>query len=308
MSKERWGITISDLHSGSRWGLRQPRVKHPGSGDTTLAGPVAQTLWKEWAKRVRRYSSPDFVIFGGDGVEGAQRKDGSKWLWTANVMEQADAAIPYINSLNAGAVYGVQGTKYHVEEGGLNADEYIMKHVTNAVDTAGGRFAPPDRYIHVHGAVIHVSHKIGGTSVFQYRGTPLSRELAMNRVMSYSTEVHKANLILRGHVHHYFEVRAGVNSRCAVMPCFKARDDYAGLMHPFTWMPHLGVLVIIIKDGKVRWCEPDTFEFPQQRPELEDLDAALARFGRLKGVRGRPPMPLEFPEWLQTVAPDAAAV
>lgn len=303
---ERWGIVVSDMHCGSRFGLRPPEVTHPGSGDTTVAGEPAQEMWRGWAERVSRYSSPDFLIFAGDGIEGEQRKDGSKWLWTADTMEQAKAAVPLIDAWGAGAVYGVRGTKYHVE-GGMNADEYILQHVTRAVDVRG-RFAPPDRYIHIHGAVIHVSHKIGGTSVFQYRGTPLSRELAMNRVMSYATEVHKANLVLRGHVHHYFEVRASAHSRCVATPCFKCRDDYCGLNHPFTWMPHMGVLVIVIKDGNIVQCEPDIFKFPLQRPPLEDLDEALAAFGLLKAVEGRPPMPLEFPDWIQTVASSAAAI
>lgn len=269
---ERWGICMGDNHSGSVWGLREPRIVLPPPYGTTLAGPLGKALYKAYIKLTKEFSSPDFLIHTGDTIEGRQRKDGSKGLWTLDLGQQSDAAVPLIDMWGARAVYGVMGTKYHTEDG-ENYDERTMKAVKNAV-APQGRYAPPDRYVHIAGGVLHVSHKIGGTSVFQYRGTPLSRELAMNRVMSQEAEVYKANLILRGHVHHYYEVRAGTNSFCVACPCWKARDDYAGTMHPFTWMPHVGVLLIVVKDGHVR-VEPQLVELKTQRPPLERLEDAL---------------------------------
>ena len=52
---ERWGIAISDLHSGSSWGLRAPSWTQPGSGDTLLAGTLATTLHEEYQQLVKRF-------------------------------------------------------------------------------------------------------------------------------------------------------------------------------------------------------------------------------------------------------------
>lgn len=269
---ERWGICMGDNHSGSVWALRKPRIVLPDPYGETIAGSLGKALHKAYMGLVKEYSSPDFLIHTGDCIEGTQRKDRSKGLWTVDLGEQAKASAPLINKWGAKAVFGVMGTKYHTE-GGENYDEQTMGKVKNAVE-CHGRKAPPDRYIHIAGAVIHVSHKIGGTSVFQYRGTALSRELAMNRVMSEETEVYKADLIIRGHVHHFYLVQAGTNSFCVACPSWKARDDYAGTMHPFTWMPHIGVLLITIKDGNVR-VDPLLIELKAQRPPLEELEDSL---------------------------------
>ena len=269
---ERWGIAMGDNHSGSVWALREPTIELPYPYGTSVAASLGKAIYKAYAALAKEYHGPDFLIHTGDSIEGRQRKDYSKGLWTVDLGVQSDASVPLIDMWGAKAAYGVMGTKYHTEDG-ENYDERTMKAVKNAV-AQRGRFAPPDRYIHVAGATIHVSHKIGGTSVFQYRGTALSRELAMNRVMSKETEVYKANLIIRGHVHHYYEVRAGTNSFCVACPAWKARDDYAGTMHPFTWMPHIGVLLIKVNDGNVS-VEPLLIELKAQRPPLEELEDAL---------------------------------
>lgn len=269
---ERWGICLGDNHSGSVWALREPRIRLPDPYGETVAGSLGKALYKAYTALVAEYSSPDFLIHTGDSIEGKQRKDNSKGLWTVDLGVQAAASVPLIDMWGAKSVFGVMGTPYHTEEG-ENYDEQVMGKVANSV-ACRGRYAPPDRYVHIAGAVIHVSHKIGGTSVFQYRGTALSRELAMNRVMSKETEVYKAHLIIRGHVHHYYEVRAGVNSFCVACPCWKARDDYAGLNHPFTWMPHVGCLLIRVTDGDVSVL-PLLVELKAQRPPLEELEDAL---------------------------------
>jgi len=219
-------------------------------------------------KCVRAYQRPDFLLWLGDGVAGSNKADKGMGVWTPDLNEQFGACIPLLNAYHAKHVYGVKGSRYHVGDNQL-ADELILQNLDNAVPV-NDRYAPPHRYLEICGAIIHIAHKLGGTRVFQYRGTPISRMLTMNRVMSQQTEVYKANLILRGHVHNYYEVRAGMNSFAATVPCWTAQDDYAAFEEPFVWMPHIGVLLIEICNGKVS-TTPVLVDLPEQRPPLEKV-------------------------------------
>ena len=266
-SQERWGVAVSDLHTGGITSLRPPVVRLGSDSDELRLGPITKQVWAAWTKLLKTYGSPDFLLVGGDCVNGNARKDEGRRCWTTDIQKQADVAAELINMWNAPVVFGVEGTKYHVEN--INGDEMTMRQVRNAADYKG-RYAPPDWNLSIAGAVGHISHKIGGTRVFQYRGTPLSRELTMSRVMSHETEVFKANFILRGHVHNYYAVRAGANSQCCTIPCWQTRTDYEALNNPFVWMPHIGALIIEIKNGICR-IEPVLAEIVQ-RADLCDIE------------------------------------
>lgn len=269
MPVAKWGIALSDLHCGSIWGLRPYQVYLPKDGTCIETGKVGTALYKAYEKVVARYTKPDFLLFGGDSIEGAQRKSKGEGVWSTDIAEQANVAVTLIDSFKAKKVYCVRGTDYHVNDG-TNADEYVGGSVAGSVPR-DNRTAPPDRYLDVNGCVIHISHKLGGTRVFQYRGTPPARELTMNRVMSKETETYKCNLVLRGHVHHFFLVQAGPHSVCATIPCWKARDDYSARENPFVWMPQIGILLIEIDSKGAFRVTPDLVEFSIQRPPMETL-------------------------------------
>jgi hypothetical protein len=83
------------------------------------------------------------------------------------------------------------------------------------------------------------------------------------------TETYHCNLILRGHVHHFYLVQAGHRSICATVPCWKARDDYSAMENPFVWMPQIGIVVIEVDSSGGFTVRPEIVEFSIQRPALE---------------------------------------
>lgn len=265
----KWGLAFSDPHCGSIWGLRPEQIYLSEDGSCIETGKVGTALHEAFQAIVKRYQKPDFLLVGGDNVEGAQRKSKGEGIWSTDLAAQGDVAVALINQFKAKHVYCVRGTEYHVHDG-TNADEYVANQLANVV-AREGRKAPPDRYLDVNGCVIHLSHKLGGTKVFQYRGTPPARELTMNRVMSKETETYHCNLILRGHVHCFYMVQAGPRSICATIPCWKARDDYSARENPFVWMPQIGVLVIEVAANGHFTVTPDIVEFAIQRPPMETL-------------------------------------
>lgn len=270
---ERWGVAISDLHLGGLTSIRPPIVQLGSDSEDLHHGPITAQLWKAWQAAIKAHGSPDFLIVGGDIVNGKVRKDEGVGVWTADLKKQAEYGAALINRWNADVVFVTEGTRYHVDT--VNADELAARDVHNAADYHG-MYAPPDWNLDLYGAVVHVSHKMGGTKVFQYRGTPLSRELTMNRVMSRETEVFHANLILRGHVHHFYQVRAGANSWCCTIPCWQCRTKYEALENPFVWMPQIGYLVIAIEKGRIVKAEPMLADVVQ-RAELIDVEEAKRR-------------------------------
>ena len=266
MSKNaKLGIVVTDIHCGSYWGLSPLSVELPGTNDGEYrVGKLGRLLYAEYMKLVKEFYKPDFLLFLGDSIEGKQKKSGGEGTWTTNFQTQGDVAIELLNEWKAKSFYAVRGTRYHIDD--ANADEYVAKNVSNAV-SIDGQYAPPDRYLTVLGQIIHMSHKIGGSKVWQYRGTPASRELTMNRVMDPKLDVYRANLILRGHVHHFLKLDAGPHSTMIKCPCWKLRDDYAASENPFAWVPQLGIIVIEAAPKGLH-CYPRLLEI-DQRPTLE---------------------------------------
>lgn len=282
-------IFIADFHSGSFWSLRPPEVVLPTPALREAFGLFGTSLYEGYCRIIEEHKRPDVLCSVGDMVEGPAKKDGSRIVWSSDMTEQANVAVGLVDMWEAAEVYGVRGTKYHVESGDnpINADEYVMKHVKNGIPLKG-RFAPAHQYLDLMGCVVHISHKIGGSRVWQYRGTPLARELALNRIMSRESEVYHANLIVRAHVHHYYEIRAGANSRVTVCPAWKVQDDYAASENPFAWTSQIGVLEVEITDGRVTKAEPILIDSSFQRPPLVVAGiAARRRHGRNAPKRRR---------------------
>jgi len=265
--KSKLGIVVADPHCGSYWGLSPLSVELPGTNDGEYrVGKLGRLLYNEYMKLVKEFYKPDFLLFLGDSIEGKQKKSGGEGTWTTNFQVQGAVAIDLLNEWKAKSFYAVRGTRYHIDD--ANADEYVAKNVSNAI-AIDGQYAPPDRYLTVLGHIIHMAHKIGGSHVFQSRATAPARELTQNRIMDPKSDVYRANLILRGHLHHYARLDLGVHCSMIKCPGFKLRDDYSAMENPFAWIPQQGIIVIEATAKEMNYI-PRLVEITQ-RPTLETV-------------------------------------
>src|SRR5215469_6241546 len=125
------GVCVSDLHSGSSYGLLPPDFV-TFDGVPKLLNSGQEYLWKCWLDFCNRAEAfdPDFVIVNGDDVEGLQRKQDGAELCLSNWKDQRDASIKTLKVLRSvthrAKWYFTKGTPYHTGHFG-EAEEDIAE-------------------------------------------------------------------------------------------------------------------------------------------------------------------------------------
>lgn len=247
MGKLKTVCVVSDLHCGSRWGLRA----NPKIGDMyTTAANV--WLWEVFTHFVKSIPPIDLLILNGDMIDGSQRRSEGTSLITTCLDEQTEIAIECLTPLVAKAKKTIRtvGTAYHESFHGPLAS--LDKHFRIKKAPEGKAMV---RDIYLDGGpnkedsvVLNVKHNPEGEGAL-YRGTTLDREARWAVMAESAHDIPKANFIVRSHI-HFASAFSDYASRKTIIttPCWCLQQPYATEKRYYGWKPVIGGL-LLERDG-----------------------------------------------------------
>ena len=290
------GLHLGDLHSGSQ--VAPCPVKFETSYGSLYQPNKAQEYLNEcWKDMIKRLPSLDYIVFGGDAIEGNQPKEAGNLVWEPNIISQTEAAIimlePVVDKLKKGGkVWWIRGSKYHVSEVG-NMDELIARFGTamgrdvRQIDDQDesiaqkmgahkieGKYSRRWLLIDVGGIVIDIAHRV--SVVIRNRTMPLDREIEFALVRCSRSGEEAPFAIVRHHAHCEY-VTAGLGLRSAVVvPPWQLQTEFAqsSISPNRYYSAYFGSVLARVYPDRVKvnrrpvvWDDSLLFEHPKQRIE-----------------------------------------
>jgi hypothetical protein len=251
------GIVVSDIHSGSIYGLQPPKFE-TFSSVTVEQNVGQQFLWQCWldfAKRVKEFK-PNFVIVNGDVVDGPQKKNQGTELALIAPGDQVRAAIETLDVLRKAApkakFYFTQGTPYHVGEWGDHEEAIAgALDATPYLSVGTGKLCREVLWLAMEGVILEAAHHISGGTGF-YRLTSLDREAQWSAISAKDATkgIPKADLLIRSHVHN-FAYGEHASKQVLTTPCWELQTRYARKHSVHRLHPDIGGIMIEV-DGKAK--------------------------------------------------------
>ena len=243
---------MGDLHSGHRVGLTPPRWQWSLNPKW---GPVQSQLWDAFTNIVDSLKPIDILFVNGDCVDGKGIRSGGTELITPDRKEQAEMAAECINYIGAEKIVMTYGTPYHT---GVSEDwEDIVAEKVGA-EEIGSHLWPQ-----VNGVVFDLKHKVGNTTVPYSKGTAISKERLWNLLWNEHDEQPKANIILRSHIHWYFQC-GDADWQAIYLPALQGMGSKFGGRQCQN-IVHFGAVHFDIEDnGRVNW-KPHIVRISTQR-------------------------------------------
>jgi len=244
-------LVLSDLHVGSKYAVMPERFGN------TVPNAIQRKILDEWIKMVDREKDVDAVFILGDIVDGLQRVNCGRELWTSDLDEQISAAQELVNMIDYDSALVVYGTPYHTEEG-LNLDALFAKSI-NAKAHGWELSVKPNK----SDEAIHLAHQVSTSGApMMYRTTPIAKELMM--ALLHEKELFKYRAIIRAHA-HYFVYVAFSNQFGWINPCWQDRNPYM-TRKGLGLMPKLGYVVLNTPEDSSWGVIPKTFSI--SKPDL----------------------------------------
>ena len=141
-----------------------------------------------------RYWGVKNILFTGDLIQGKNLKDMARSLVTADLDEQQELAIRYLEPVCKGmTIYGVSGTGYH-----QSVDTEIEKKI---IETLGGAFFNKMAWLKIPDSdrIINLSHASANATIYPFGA--MEREAASMLRACGERKLPKPDIIIRGHRH-----------------------------------------------------------------------------------------------------------
>ena len=235
----RIGI-VSDLHCGSRWGLRP----NPHLSDFQVT-EANLWLWECWLRLIDLFPPLDLLILNGDLIDGPQKRSDGTGLVSTCVGEQTGMAIQALKPLVAKAkkVIRMSGTPHHETfHGPLSALDATFdirrpeapRDMVRDIYLDGGPDDPDNSII------LNVKHNPEGQKTL-YLGTVLDRETRWAVLAEAAHDLPKANFIIRSHI-HFGSFFGDLSQKKTIIttPCFCMQQPYAIEKRYYGWKPTIG--------------------------------------------------------------------
>jgi len=201
-------------------------------------------MWNESIDEITQ--KPRFKVINGEPFDGPNRRSNGRGQWTVNMAEQLRESEKLIKLIPGQETVFVQGTNYHVDEGGTSyeeilADKLKAKKYRTFFEPS---FAEDFCQIRLNGKIFNITHHIGFARWAAYRTTAIAREMAALHFM----KEHLANpsILVRSHVHYFVHVEF-THTHGFTTPAWKYPDKflYRGGMGGI--FPDIGCVEVIIE-------------------------------------------------------------
>ncbi len=274
-SPYRLGL-ISDLHAGSRYGLVPPKWWPQGGLSVMPSMSVMQYLWQCWDHFCLNCPPLDCLIINGDLVEGEtpSRRDALDAV-TDNFLVQGEMCELMLGMLvdrvKPKTLWVIRGTPFH-DGKHFETLESIARNL-GAQPWADNRYTGYTLEGMWRGLNLNVTHHM--TSGAIYSGTLASRTALFASAAEALGHTHKADLIVRSHLHMKYIGRS-YDKWIVLMPCWKAVTPYAIKKMEFyraSLLNDLGAVIVETDgSGKRVMIDDTTFSYPSYRSEHRRLD------------------------------------
>ena len=247
-------VFINDLHSGSKYGAMTDKAC---DADNKVSMSKNQEPLYEHLKMVaKKWRNPDYIVMNGDLIDGPAKADKGTTVWTTNVDAQAQDAKRIINMFGKPKKYFcIGGTPYHTKESTVNIEEQIARDLGAVME--GNRYSTEAKLINLapdktantaNERIFHITHHMGATKNWQYRGTAPSKTMAtlMLNESHFLERTRKIYGIIRAHVHHYWQEKSS-GRLMQVLPCYQLQTPFMFKIMPES-PPDIGSVRFTIHD------------------------------------------------------------
>lgn len=234
MSSTKTTVFINDTHCGSKVGLMSDKAIDEDDRKIgfTKNQEVIFDHWKECAKK---WKNPDCMILLGDLIDGRARYDNSTSVWTPDMDLQAQDFMRCVKHWGKPKkLFSIIGTPTHVQDATIKVEEQIARTMgaekeRNSYSTYAKliNLAPDQTYKTKQERIFHITHHMGSTKVWMYRGTAPSRAMAMMMLNEshFLDKDRKIFGIVRAHVHHYWQEKS-TSRVMQVLPCWQNQTPF----------------------------------------------------------------------------------
>ena len=242
-------VFINDTHCGSNYGLMSDSAEHEDGRNVGMTYQQGKML-DHWKMVAKKWRDPDCIIFNGDLIDGSARADRGTSVWTPNLDTQAqDFKKLYSHWGTPKKLYAIIGTPYHVQDQTIKVEEQIARDLGAERDNS--RYATEAKLINLapdstlatpNERIVHVTHHMGSTKVWMYRGTAPSRAMAMMMLNESHFLERKRKIfgIVRAHVHHFWQEKSS-SRLMQVLPCYQMQTPFMYKVMPES-PPDLGTV------------------------------------------------------------------
>lgn len=228
-------LIVGDLHVGS---LNAPmsddiNITDSLSNETLKYNPshLQKYLYENFAKLA--YSKPwDYVVVNGDVCAGCNKGDEGRYVWSADLAFQAEAATQMLKKIDCGKMFFTMGTPYHSE-----SDRPLEQIVAEKLQVYGIKTEfSYDLLCQIMNWNIHFGH------CMDWKGSvvdAIGRELGTLG----------ADLVVRSHRHEYAYVEKG-KRKGVVTPCWEWRTPY-GIVNGMYSGTDIGMTDLLITEEAI---------------------------------------------------------
>jgi len=231
-------VIVTDVHAGSIYGLCPT---HHFNEHTNAFQLWVIDLWRDF---VLGYGSPDYLILGGDMVDGPGHKN-TAVLNITDVNSQVDAAVDLLLPLvgNNTEIYGLSGSGYHFGKGtGFDADELVT---TKLLDKTGVKGHHDKKYFG-----LLLGEKYGfGNIFFTHKGKNLQTQLKVLYERGWKNYGPRADALVTAHLHRKVAYQDG--PLIIHTPCWEWETDFMNFTSPID----IGstILYIDVEKRSITW-------------------------------------------------------
>jgi len=173
------------------------------------------------------------------------RKDGTLFLY----LPHPDMAVECLKQIKTKKIEIVQGTGYHVNTQGIEAERLIAEEV-------GANFGI-HTFVDINGFVFNLKHRTSRSIIPHGRMTGPARSKLWEVIWKETKGFPTSNLLVRGHVHYYQYYCSGMGA-VMTLPCLKTLGDRYGASNYDDTIDYGFIHFEIDKDGNFnhRWYTP----------------------------------------------------
>lgn len=261
-------LIVSDLHIGSKFSVcsEDPERDSDNSYVPSYNQKKMNLAWFECKDMIQQKAKA--LVINGEPIDGDNFKSLGDSVWSTDLGDQLKDAEKMVKTLPYEKLYLTRGSGYHVTRGATNfeklfgnklgAEKYrsVMGTVTNSDYEANFK---------VNDKMINFTHHIGYSGWWQYRSTPIARELVKMHFAHKENGFH-TDLLVRSHVHYYCEVRFP-HTIGFTTPAWKFPDGFM-YRRGIPELPTVGFMEVIIESNGKILIEPHLVQMKFPKPVI----------------------------------------
>ncbi len=259
-------VVFSDMHVGSFYSICSEHPVLDGGGEIKPS-PNQRKLYQAWTECIDAIETkPRALIINGEPIDGSNPRSLGESCWSTHFDDQMNDAEKLVRMIPYEELYLVRGSGYHVTRESTSFEKIFAKQLGAKKYTSvlgNETYTDFEATFLVFGKHIHFTHHVGYSGWWQYRTTPIARELVKMHFNHKQNGFH-TDVLIRSHVHYYVEVRFP-NTKGLSTPAWKFPDGFL-YRQGAPEMPTIGNIEIIIEsNGKIQ-IEPHLIEVNFKKP------------------------------------------